>query len=73
MTEMRTAKGPGQALTRLTLFPPAGYRIVEWIKPGFTVRDRVLHYTDGDGINHETSLPFAIEHIREGHQKTPFK
>jgi hypothetical protein len=61
-------------ITRLTLFPPSGKRIVEAIAShGVNQQTGVLHYTDRDGISYETTLPFAVEFIVEGHKKTPFK
>jgi hypothetical protein len=61
-------------LTRLTLFPPSGKRIAMLIKSYKVTADTyVLAYTDVEGINYETTLPFAVEIIEEGHQKAPFK
>ena len=70
MAEIRTTQSPKE-MTRLTLFPPSGKRIVltlnEWRYDG-----GILKYTDKDGIKYETTLPFAIEHIAEGHRQSPF-
>jgi len=60
-------------LTRLTLFPPSGKRITTFIKSHKVTADTgVLLYTDNDDVNYETSLPFAVEQIEEGHKKAPF-
>jgi hypothetical protein len=58
---------------RLTLFPPSGKRIIMLIKSHKVTADTfVLAYTDVDGISYETTLPFAVEFIEEGHKKAPF-
>ena len=60
-------------LTRLTLFPPTGNRIIMLIKSYKVTADTfVLAYTDLEGINYETTLPFAVESIEEGYPKAPF-
>jgi hypothetical protein len=72
MAEIRVAHGRRETVTRLTLFPPSGRRLMQLIKESAYDERGVLRYTDSDGIVYETTLPYAIEHIREGHQKTPF-
>ena len=60
-------------IIRLTLFPPSGARIMMVIKAyGVHKETRILDYTDVDGVNYQTTLPFAVEHIEEGHKKAPF-
>jgi hypothetical protein len=68
----KEARGGGSKVTRLTLFPPSGKRIQLSINSTYEYEGGALHYTDHDGIKYETNLPFAIEHISEGHQKAPF-
>jgi hypothetical protein len=71
MAEIRFAKGEGEKLTRLTLFPPSGKRITQPISEYYYDDRGVLQY-DCAGIRYETTLPFAIEHITDRHQKAPF-
>ena len=73
MAEIRTAHGKDEAVTRLTLFPPSGKRVTQLIKEYYYDERGVLQYGDSDGIRYETTLPFAIEHITEGHQQAPFQ
>jgi hypothetical protein len=72
MHDYKEARGEGLKITRLTLFPPSGQRIHELISAYDYNEQGVLYYTDNNGIKYETNLPYAIEHIREGHQKAPF-
>ena len=73
MHEIITATGQGQKITRLTLFPPSGKPESFVVKQYDRDASGVLKFTDSDGITYETTLPYTIEQIREGHQKTPFK
>jgi hypothetical protein len=68
MAEMRVAHGKGEAVTRLTLFPPSGKRLTQLITEYYYDERGVLQYGDSEGIRYETTLPFTIEHITEGHQ-----
>jgi hypothetical protein len=72
MHDYREARSEGLKITRLTLFPPSGNRIQLLISSTYEYERGALHYTDHEGIKYETNLPYAIEHIREGHQKAPF-
>jgi len=65
MTEMREARCKGQAITRLTLFPPSGRRIEQLIKDCNYDELGCLHYKDDNGVQYETTLPFVIEHITD--------
>jgi hypothetical protein len=56
---------------RLTLFSPVGDRI-RFVLASYGVQNGVLHFTDTQGISFETTLPFAIEHVEQGHVATPF-
>jgi hypothetical protein len=60
-------------IIRLTLFPPSGPRITQTVQTYGIQNGHILHYRDGDGIDYETSLPFAVEHIKEEHAKAPFE
>jgi hypothetical protein len=71
MHNYREARGEGSKMTRLTLFPASGKRIQVLISSYNYNEHGMLYYTDGDGIRYETTLPFAIEHTREGH-RSPF-
>jgi hypothetical protein len=71
MAEMTSAHGQGEKITRLTLFPPSGKRIVQTIQQ-YRYDGDVLEFTDTEGIKYETTLSFAIEHIWEGHRNAPF-
>jgi hypothetical protein len=73
MAEMRTAHDKGETVTRLTLFPPSGKPVTQLIREYYYDERGVLQYGDSNGIRHETTLPFAIEHITKGHQKAPFQ
>jgi len=82
MTEIREAPSKGQAITRLTLFPPSGRRIEQLIKDYNYDGVGRLHYTDDSGVQYETTLPFVIEHITdpfviehitESYGKAPFR
>lgn len=73
MAEIRTAHSPrAETIIRLTLFPPSGKRIIQRIKNHRHSERGVLAYTDQNGIECETSLPFAIEEIPEGYKEAPF-
>jgi hypothetical protein len=71
MHDYKEARGEGSKITHLTLFPPSGKRIQVFIS-STEHKGGALHYTDHEGIKYETNLPYAIEHIREGHQRAPF-
>jgi hypothetical protein len=60
-----------KGLLRLTIFPPSGPRI-ELLIASWTINGTVLNYRDRDGIDVQTTLPYAIEQIPEGHKKAPF-
>jgi hypothetical protein len=68
-----TATLASSRIARLTLFPPTGQRICMTIKDNYSTRlPGILAFTDADGTHYHTTLPWALEHIEEGHQKTPF-
>lgn len=64
-------KEKNEKVFRLTLFPPTGERVTELVKL-FSFNHGSLHYTDMDGTSYETTLPYVVEHIGEGHKKSPF-
>ena len=60
-------------MDRVTLFLPTGERIAFLVKQhGFNDKG-VLHYTNMDGDNIFTTLPYAIElDIHQGQKAAPF-
>jgi hypothetical protein len=66
------AKRIRKHVVRITLFPPSGKRISQHVK-GYSLAEGSLRYTDDDGNRYETTLPYAVEHIREGSRENHFQ
>jgi len=59
-------------IVRVTLFPAGADRISQTISSYVLDDHGVLHYRDLEGVEYQTSIPYVIEHLEEGHQKTSF-
>lgn len=59
-------------IVRVILFPPGTDRISQMISSYVLDDHGVLHYRDLEGVEYQTSIPYVIEHLEEGRQKTPF-
>jgi len=72
MPDIKHAQRRRKAVTRITLFLPSGQRVSQQVK-GYSLAEAFLRYTDENGNRYETTLPYAVEHIRQGDQRTPFQ
>ncbi len=72
MTVIKHAQRRRKAVIRITLFLPSGERISQQVK-GYSLAEGFLRYTGEDGNWYETTLPYAVEHIREGREGSPFQ
>ena len=60
-------------MTRVTIFPPQGKRVVFLLPPNqYSFRNGILSFTDKNGVDYSTTLPFAVELISEARYEAPF-